>query len=172
MRKDTVTTKVYLFDELSVDVKQTAIEKMYDINIDCEWWDSTFEDAKLIGFEIIEFDIDRGSYCRGKWTEDAEDTAQLILKEHGKTCETYKDATNFLEHLRTAAIRRLAIASDDIEFNETKEYIDLCKDFQWIICEDYRIMLQKEYEYLTGEEAIIETIRANEYEFTVDGKLY
>jgi len=33
-------------------------------------------------------------------------------------------------------------------------------------------MLQKEYEYETSEEAIVETIKANEYEFTEDGNLY
>ena len=32
-------------------------------------------------------------------------------------------------------------------------------------------MLRNEYEYLTSEEAVIESIRANEYEFTEDGKL-
>jgi len=32
-------------------------------------------------------------------------------------------------------------------------------------------MLQKEYEYQMSDEAIIETIEANEYEFTENGKL-
>ena len=35
-----------------------------------------------------------------------------------------------------------------------------------------RIILQKEYEYQTSEEAIIETIKANDCEFTEDGKLH
>ena len=30
-------TKVYPFDELSEDVKEKAIEKLYDINVDHEW---------------------------------------------------------------------------------------------------------------------------------------
>ena len=32
--------------------------------------------------------------------------------------------------------------------------------------------LQKEYEYLTSEEAIIESIEANDYEFTEEGEIY
>ena len=32
-------------------------------------------------------------------------------------------------------------------------------------------MLQKKFEYLQSEEAIKETIEANEYEFTANGKL-
>ena len=38
-------------------------------------------------------------------------------------------------------------------------------------CQEIYSALQKEYEYLTGDEAIIETIEANEYDFTADGKL-
>ncbi|HXP48576.1 MAG TPA: hypothetical protein VN922_01415, partial [Bacteroidia bacterium] len=31
--------------------------------------------------------------------------------------------------------------------------------------------LRNDYDYLTSDEAIIETIKANEYQFTKDGKL-
>jgi len=48
---------------------------------------------------------------------------------------------------------------------------DIDAEFLRSLCEDYRIMLQNEYEYLTSEEAIIETIIANEYEFTEEGEL-
>ena len=43
------------------------------------------------------------------------------------------------------------------------KYKDLCKEL-------YR-SLEKEYEYQTSKEAIIETIQANDYEFTEDGTL-
>jgi hypothetical protein len=33
-------------------------------------------------------------------------------------------------------------------------------------------MLRHEYEYLTSEEAIKETLIINEYDFTIDGKIY
>ena len=57
MREDTVTTKVYPFDELSDAAKETAIEKLWDINGDYEWWASTCEDAKTIGLAIIAFEV-------------------------------------------------------------------------------------------------------------------
>lgn len=45
---------------------------------------------------------------------------------------------------------------------------ELLRDFmQWM----YR-QLEKEYGYLTSREAIVETIEANEYEFTEDGSIY
>ena len=45
-------------------------------------------------------------------------------------------------------------------------------EFRRSILEDYRIILQTEFEYLTSEEAIVEIIEANEYEFTADGHIY
>lgn len=175
MRENTVTTKVYPFDELSDEAKQAAIEKLYDINVDHGWWDFTYEDAKTIGLKITEFDLDRGAFCRGEWTEDAEHVAELILEHHGDVCETHKDATEFKNAVSVAG--SIFEDTDDYdpeyeEFVESAEYEELCEEFQRTICEDYRIILQKESEYLTSEEAIIETIEANEYEFTEDGKVY
>lgn len=45
-------------------------------------------------------------------------------------------------------------------------------DFRRALQEDYASILQQEYEYLTSEEAIRETIEANDYEFTDDLKIY
>lgn len=57
--------KVYAFDELSDEAKDKAINKLYDINVGYEWWDSIYEDARNIGLEIESFDIDRGSFVKG-----------------------------------------------------------------------------------------------------------
>lgn len=175
MREDTVITKMYQFDELSDEAKETAIEKLYDINVGYDWWDSTYEDAKTIGLVIEEFDLDRHRHCAGKWTEDAEDAAHLIIENHGEQCETHQDATEFLDILSTE--QEIFESQGDYdpeyeEFDETDKYEELCEEFLRTICEDYAIMLQGECEYLTGEEAIIETIEANKYEFTEDGELY
>ena len=68
MRIDVKKTKVYPFDELSEDAKQRALESLFDVNVYYEWWDSTHEDAALIGLKITEFDVDRDSFCRGDRT--------------------------------------------------------------------------------------------------------
>ena len=39
-------------EKLSDKAKQKAIEKFYDINVDYDWWDSVYEDAKNIGLKI------------------------------------------------------------------------------------------------------------------------
>ena len=50
--------------------------------------------------------------------------------------------------------------------------IDLEIDFLSSLLRDYFNSLQKEYVYLNTEEAIIETIESNNYDFTDDGKIF
>jgi hypothetical protein len=160
----TVRTKVYKFSELSDQAKEKAIEKFRNVNVDHEWWESTYEDAENIGLKIKEFDIDRGSYVNGEFMLSAHEVAVNIIRDHGDKCETYKTARTFLE------------AVNSVEPTEGEEYenkmMELEDEFLKSLCEDYRIILQDSYEYLTSKEAIIESIEANEYEFTKDGKLY
>ena len=49
---------------------------------------------------------------------------------------------------------------------------EMSEEFLKSLLEDYRIILENEYEYLTSKEAILETIEANDYEFTADGTIY
>jgi len=157
MRIKRTEVKVYPFAELSDEVQETIIERFRDSAIDYEWWENTFEDAENVGIIIEEFDIDRASFCRGT-IDDAIDTARAILKGHGDTCETWQTAKNFHD----------AVAKDG---EDTEDYENLCLDFKYSLLEDYRIILQKEYEYLLSDTVIRDTIDANEYEFTVNGVL-
>lgn len=164
MRTDIVKTEVYEFSELSDDAQQIAIEALSDINIDHGWWDCMFEDAQTVDIKITEFDISGRSFCHGN-IEDAEATAKLILKNHGDKCETYKTAKAFLDKLAAQAAKEIIDAvPGDLE--------DLENDFRMSILEDYRVLLSKEFDHLSSEEAIKETIKANEYEFTADGEFY
>ena len=176
MREDTVTTKVYSFVELSELAKENAIQELSDINTDYEWWDGEYMDAENVGIKITEFDIGRGSFCRGS-IDDVEETANKIIAEHGDMCETYQTAANYLKD-RGELVKKYSDgiktdeAAEDNEYDFDQECDELDAEFEKSILEDYRIMLEKQYEYLCSDEAIIETIEANEYDFTEDGKLY
>jgi len=145
----TETIKIYKFNELPEETKQKAIENLRYINVDYRWWDFIYDDAESIGLNITEFDEYR---IKGYIIESGEDTAINILREHGKETDTYNTAREFVTDLGV---------SDERE-----------DEFLYALLEDYRVMLNKEYEYLTSEEAIIETIKINDYEFTADGKIY
>ena len=152
MRTEHTATTVYTFDELSDTAKETAIQDNLDfMAYDLEWWQWTYEDAARVGVEITSFDVDRGNMITGDFTEYADDAARLILKEHGHDTDTYQLADAFIKGL----------ADEDNE-----------KEFKRAILEEYLAILRHEYEYLTSEDAIRDTLIANAYEFTIDGKIF
>lgn len=177
MRTHTTTTTLYTFDELSPEAKYKAVLQLWDINVEFNWWDSLYDDAENIGLKITEFDLYQYRHARGEWLESPERAAELILEKHGNTCETYQTAKQFLAD-RDALVAKysdgihLDIVHEDNEYEFDQECDELEADFLKSLLEDYYILLQEEYEYLTSEEAIIETIQAYEYEFTEDGQLF
>ncbi len=154
---------VYKFKELSEEAQQKAIEKLYDINVDCGWWEFIYEDAETIGLKITGFNIDRGAYCKGDFIESPLTVIKLIKENHGESCETYKTACQY---------EKLILECPKDEEGEPIEgELEVIEDdFRNSLLEDYRIMIEQEYEFLTSKEAIIETIQANNYDFTDKGK--
>jgi len=172
MRIETTKRALYKFNELSKDQKQRAIENLWDINVDLDWWDFTYDDATDIGVKLTGFDIDRGSYCNGEPLEGYGSIAQSILENHGKVCDTYKLAETFLK----AKEQNDQKEPDEGTEGDKWDIWDLRRDnmedkFMKNLLSEYLTMLRNEYEHLTGEQAIIETINANEYEFDKHGKL-
>jgi len=163
----TKTINLYQFSELSEEAKKNAINKLSAINVEfSNWFESTYEDAENINFKITGFDIDRASYVKGNFIVSAADTAELIKVSHGNECDTFDTAKEFLNDLEA-----LTGENGRIEQSVEEEIEELEDEFLKSLCEDYRIILTKEYEYRTSEEAIIDTIEANEYYFTDDGTL-
>lgn len=148
MRTYTTKHTVYDFSELSEEAKQKALENLYDINVDHEWWDATYYDADNIGLTIDGFDTDHGT-IEGKLTDDMQSVCKSIMAEHGEGTDTYKLAEQW----------------------QHKHGEDNTEEFTKLLLEEYLAILRQEYDYLTSEEAIIDTIEANEYEFTKDGEL-
>lgn len=147
MRK--VEIELYKFDELSDEAKGKVIDDFSDINTEFEWWESVYFDAEEIGLKITEFDMWR-SRIAGDLTIPASDVAERILENHGKETRTYKIAQKYRQ-------------------NPT-EYG--AGSFLYDLLHEYLSILQKEWDYQTSEEAIIETIKANEYEFFANGRQY
>lgn len=160
----TIRTKVYKFNELSEQAKDTAVMELSDINVMDDFYvETNMEDAKEIGLVIKT--LDDNSPNKGYFIGTAQECANAILQNHGINCATYKSAQYF--------IKQIDELYPDMDGDEIEEEINhLEEEFLNDILEDYRIMLNKEYEYLTSKEAIIETIEANEYDFTKDGKLF
>lgn len=174
MRTETTTRILYKFDELSDKAKETALDRYRYINTGAgtEWWDQTYEDAANVGIKIEGFDTGRSCAIDGK-VEDTEQTAHSIVKEHGEECSTYKTAAEYLKE-RDAIIQRAGDSNDSedsLDQDEVDNLLDeLGEEFTKSILQDYLTILRDEMEYLESDEAIQETIEANDYEFTEDGK--
>jgi hypothetical protein len=175
MRKIKKEYNVYTFDELSDDAKEKAIEKLYDINTDYEWWD-TFE-MDDCGIKLKEFDIGRGAYVKLGFDESELETARAIVENHGESCATHKISHAYIEEYESLEREKEAIdqSDDDVAYEKEtaiEDKMEVLKDeYMNDLQNEYLALLRKEYEYLTSEEAIIETIKANEYEFLEDGTL-
>lgn len=157
MKTITTTTNVYKFNELNDDAKQAALDELYSINVEYyDWWEQVKEDLSQIHCKLVGFDIDRGSYCELKFNY-ADQVIEAILKNHGETCETYKIAKRFENQ----------VLDEDERWNE-----DAVIEFKQELENEYLTMLRNEYDYLTSEVVILETIEVNDYDFTEDGKLF
>lgn len=166
----TVRIKPYQFSELSKAAKQEAIKEFADINVGYDWWDFVYEDAGNVGIKLTGFDIGRGRDISGEFKTSAEDAAESILKEHGETCESYKVAKKFLAAIGVLRVTiKLTGKEEDDYQDEAQELED---EFKKEILNCYWEDLRNEYEYKQTDEAIIETIECNEYEFEKDGTFH
>ncbi len=195
----TIETKVYKFNELSEQAKQTAIEKLSNINTDYDWYESTIEDLtedlNKLGFEGVEIGFS-GFWSQGdgaSFTADSIDIkkyinlinpnkyrrlirlmdAQMIdisgcVKRDRNMHYMHENTTSV--HFDVNMYGRLGTSAGNVESLIYELENEINEDLAPRNKDIYRI-LEKEYEYLASKEAIIETIEANEYEFTEDGKL-
>jgi hypothetical protein len=196
MRTKTIT--LYKFEELSEEAQKKAIEDNYQINVEyTEWDDSVRDDAVSIG-KLMGIDISRiyftgfssqgdgacfeGNYqynknCVKELKEYApEDKTlhgiverlQAIQKKHFyKLSANVKHSGHYYHEMCTdiSVYKDGNYMYSDSEQEAEEELKDILRDYmRWI----YRT-LEKEYDYMTSEEAIKETIIANDYEFTKDG---
>lgn len=195
MRVETIERKLFTFDELSDEAKETAIERYRENNLDYEWYDAVYDDAITIG-KLIGIKIDR-IYFSGFWSQgdgacfegeyfysagsvkEIKAYAPIDTELHRIAKELQDIQKPAFYHLYAYVKHRghyyhencteIDVRNDAQKFTDDQEQRlkDCLRDFmRWI----YR-QLEKEYEYLTSEEAIKETIEANEYEFTENGKL-
>lgn len=195
----TIETKVFTFDELSDDAKQTAIEQirnqensidLYSFKEQCE--DIIANNGFTGGIELqyslsysqgdgLSFSCDRYDFLEdiflellGKGKERtaktlAENTTFVCKSNNNRYCFASKsDIDMYLENWTSSInttdtdnIDKVITAALEVVQNK---YLKLCKEL-----EDAGY---DEIEYQDSDEFIIETIEANEYEFTEEGKMF
>lgn len=193
------TVNIYFFNDLSDKAKQKAIEQNRDINIFHDWYEIVYEDVSNIA-EILGIDIENiyfsGFYSQGdgacfEGTYSYNKGAHKKIKEYAPNDETLHKIATQLWDLQSENFYRLSATikhsghyyhkyCTDIDVynendsmyhadEETAEFVrERLRDFmQWIYNS-----LEKEYEHLTSDEAVAETLAINEYEFKENGERF
>ena len=167
----TIRTKVYKFDGLNENAKQKAIEWYRDINDFDFVWDDIKEDAENIGLKIIQ--LSDHSKNKGEFMLSANEVAANILRDHGNMCETYKTAEKFMDEWQPVFNNYMDESHEDYESTESEDKLqEMEDDFLQALLEDYRILYNSDIDNCNSDEYITETIQANEYEFTADGRRF
>ena len=189
-RMKTVSITLYTYDELSKTAQAKARDKhreLCPIDLDLTL-DLTLDDAKQIA-RAMGFDVDRIPYCgfhsqgdgasiTGEWVANRVDPAELPdCLELVKLCAEFAEiATRNPEarvHLNPYYSSRCHEYSVDYVFCDMAE--DDEENFKsaarrlmkWIYHS-----LEAEYEHLTSDDTIGETLTENEHFFTEDGTFY
>ncbi len=182
----TKVIETYGIEELEGRAKERALDWLRE-GLDYEWWASIYEDAKkcaaILGIEIdnIYFDFDNGACFNGRFS---------YAKGWKKALKAYapidKELLRIGQELQAIQKSFFYSLSGAIECNDrykttkavfhwsdnTPESIesDLSQVFtdfaSWIFSQ-----LRTEYEWLTSEEQLIETAKANGYAFDSEGRV-
>ena len=180
MREMNVT--VYSFDELSEAAQERALNAFRCSNVEFNWWEDTFGTirtaGKLLGLEIGDIHFDAYLYCIFDANyEYARGAAKAVRNEFPQDTKLH-DVARKLQDLQKRHFYSLSCAVTEgrttnryscFRFGEDYECDlgDIIDDFaRWA-----QILLRDEYEWLTSDEEVKETIEANGYEFTEEGKL-
>ena len=162
----TIEINVYKFDELDKQTKEKVINNNRYINVeDTFWYDWIQDDFNRLGLEIENFDISRGGYVN-IYISNLEDTSKNIIKEFGDSVHIKQTAKSYIDEYNK--IQANFKNDEDIE-----REVEILDD-QYIKRYSDNILsyLRDEYDYQISDEAIIETIEANDYNFTWNGEIF
>lgn len=168
----TKTVALYDFDELPTEESKERARDWYRQHSEEDTYAAEYikDDASNVGLVIESLDQHRAN--KGRFHAGPEETAHKIEKEHGPGCETYKTANAYLENRDRIINEHPRDTEGDFEYVGALDLSldNLDAEFLHDILEDYRVMLEKEIEYQNADAQVDETIRANGYTFTADGR--
>ena len=193
----TKTIELYEFDELSKAVKAKVLERERYINVDDDFWHKYQLEEWEGKLEELGFDDPKISYSGfGSQGDGASFTCPHVDIEKFLTAQ--KKRSEFKALLKAMRDGKIEVNASviSIDHHYSHEYtvraeLEVLPDedgytnffndgnvLENIITETVRALshkiykeLETEYFYLTSDEQVIETIKANEYTFTASGRM-
>ena len=188
MKQVTVIKTYGTFKELTKERKAKEIKKHRDINVNYDWHTDTISDFKdtleILGFKNVRIEFS------GFWSQSdgASFTGEFYLPSDDDTLEMrldkFKSEYPWIYEIDEDLFESFLDfdLSGDV-YNETLNIYPICHRYSHsntITCDNDSVKkfarsfsdliyerLEKEYEYLTSDEQVIETIISNEYEFLI-----
>ena len=162
----TIEIKLYKYEELDKQTREKVIENYRYINVeDTFWYDWIKEDFSRLGLEIQEFDLNNPNYAK-IYINNFEDTSKNIIEEFGDNVLIKQTAKNYIDEYNKIQ----ANFKDDEDIERELEILD--EEYEKEYSEDILSYLKANYEWEISDEAITNTIEANDYDFTTEGKIY
>lgn len=192
-RTKTITKTVFTLPELKGNAREEALSKLAEwATSDSFWYESVIDDAKEIGalmgitikdiyFSGFSSQGDGACFTGGYHYRKG---AAKLVREHAPQDTELHQIVDALQKIQSRNFYRISanisqvgryfnmeIDTNDVTVAEDDgndgTLADALRDYaSWI----YRA-LEKEYEYRTSEEALLEDAEANGYEFTEDGRI-
>jgi len=168
------------FKDLNQNAKDHVLEKERYLNVDYEWWDGITERLKEAGIdaEHVYFDLQSGYFYADKADVDKEKLISAMWRErYIGAQEAYAMRDHFYIGLRTTYhgcgfgqnFFELEV-EDDVPEEVAKNVEGGIDAFLDDLINKCLKELRDEYDYLTSDESVTETIEANEWRFTPDGE--
>lgn len=179
------------FDELSEEEKREAVEKYQFINVEDNWFSfyldefrQELEGVGVTGGEIY-FNLGRSSYFyMSRMSVDTSKFLKVFIEEYnkGEKDKKYKLSYDFLNSLFEEGLIDLYVGYErnsfyfeitdyegKLELYEREKAVDLQEGLREFLQENYfnkfLKKLREAYDYLTSDEAVIESIKANDITF-------
>jgi len=152
----TIEIKAYEFSELNKKAKDKILCDFIDINTNYDWWDIVYDEFNYLGLKVNSFDIYRQTIDI-EFKNDIKEFCNNVINNWHDT-----DLVNICDDY-------LANENNTNKELDSKSTINESY-YKRLIADEVLTTLANEYYYQTSNEAIIETIEANDYLFTENGK--
>lgn len=183
MRQETVTRTILKFNELDPKSQAKVIDNLRDIHVDYDWWKNVYEDMTniltMLGFSNINISFSgfssqgdgasfTGRFNVPKTKKEAKERLAKV-KEYAPKVKLFDFAdmrfTREEKEAETMDIERIGryVHSSSVSTDNG----DLTNFVRYFSNHIYRT-LEQEHDYLTSDQAIKDTIEANDYEFYQD----
>ncbi len=194
-KKEIIIGNIKEWKAHDIKVYERIMEKMRDINTSFEWWDDVYMDYTMwlekIGFSSIDI-LFSGFWSQG---DGASFTAEWHDYNVNAEAEEIKDAPDVIQDLYNTVMEVKGLSFFTIKRNRSLYYVhsrtvyvdhvsneegeelenadevenNLFRAVEHVSSTIYET-LDKEYEYLTSDEIVEETLMANEYDFNEQGE--